>query len=54
MNKSRSIALIVWGKLVMNGEVCAHLLENEDAANGLLDSVTPGIRSILRGSCPMF
>ena len=34
---------IVWAKLVMDGELYAHLLEVEDAANDLLDSMMPGM-----------
>ncbi len=34
---------IVWAKLVMDGELYAHLLEVEDAANGLLESMMPGM-----------
>ena len=33
---------IVWAKLVMDGKLYAHLLETEDAANDLLDSMMPG------------
>lgn len=34
---------IVWAKLVMDGELYAHLLGTEDAANDLLDSMMPGM-----------
>ncbi len=34
---------IVWAKLVMDGELYAHLLEVEDVANDLLDSMMPGM-----------
>ena len=34
---------IVWAKLVMDGELYAHLLEVEDAAHDLLDSMMPGM-----------
>ena len=34
---------IVWAKLVMDGELYSHLLEVEDAANDLLDSMMPGM-----------
>ena len=34
---------IVWAKLVMDGELYTHLLETEDAANDLLDSMMPGM-----------
>ena len=34
---------IVWAKLVMDGKLYAHLLETEDAANDLLDSMMPGM-----------
>ena len=34
---------IVWAKLVMDGGLYAHLLETEDAANDLLDSMMPGM-----------
>ena len=34
---------IVWAKLVMGGELYTHLLEAEDAANDLLDSMMPGM-----------
>ena len=33
----------VWAELVMEGRLYAHLLEVEDAANGLLDSMIPGM-----------
>ena len=33
----------VWAKLVMEGRLYAHLLEVEDAANDLLDSMMPGM-----------
>ena len=32
---------IVWAKLVMDGELYSHLLEVEDTANDLLDSMMP-------------
>ncbi len=34
---------IVWAKLVMDGELYSHLLEVEDVANDLLDSMMPGM-----------
>lgn len=34
---------IVWAELVMDGKLYAHLLEVEDAANDLLDSMMPGM-----------
>ena len=34
---------IVWAKLVTDGKLYAHLLEVEDAANDLLDSMIPGM-----------
>ena len=34
---------IVWAKLVMDGKLYAHLLETEDAANEMLDSMMPGM-----------
>ena len=34
---------IVWAKLVMDGELYAHLLETEDAAQAMLDSMMPGM-----------
>ena len=34
---------IVWAELVIDGKLYAHLLETEDAANGLLDSMMPGM-----------
>ena len=34
---------IVWAKLVMDGGLYSHLLEVEDAANDLLDSMMPGM-----------
>ena len=34
---------IVWAELVMAGKLYAHLLETEDAANDLLDSMMPGM-----------
>ena len=34
---------IVWAKLVMDGELYSHLLEVEDTANDLLDSMMPGM-----------
>ena len=34
---------IVWAELVMDGKLYAHLLETEDAANSLLDSMMPGM-----------
>ena len=33
----------VWAELVMEGRLYAHLLEIEDAANDLLDSMMPGM-----------
>ena len=33
----------VWAELVMEGRLYAHLLEVEDAANDLLDSMMPGM-----------
>ena len=35
--------LIVWAELVMEGKLYAHLLEVEDAAQDLLDSMMPGM-----------
>ena len=34
---------IVWAELVMDGKLYANLLETEDAANSLLDSMMPGM-----------
>ena len=34
---------IVWAKLVVDGKLYAHLLETENAANDLLDSMMPGM-----------
>ena len=34
---------IVWAKLVMDGKLYAHLLETEDTANEMLDSMMPGM-----------
>ena len=34
---------IVWAELVMGGKLYAHLLEVEDAAQDLLDSMMPGM-----------
>ena len=34
---------IVWDELVMGGKLYAHLLEVEDAAQDLLDSMMPGM-----------
>ena len=34
---------IVWAELVMDGKLYAHLLEVEDAAHDLLDSMMPGM-----------
>ena len=34
---------IVWAELVMEGKLYAHLMEVEDAAQDLLDSMMPGI-----------
>ena len=34
---------IVWAELVMEGKLYAHLLEVEDAAQELLDSMMPGM-----------
>lgn len=34
---------IVWAELVMEGKLYAHLLEVEDAAQALLDSMMPGM-----------
>ena len=34
---------IVWAELVMEGKLYAHLLETEDAANDLLESMMPGM-----------
>ena len=34
---------IVWAELVMEGKLYAHLLEVEDAAHNLLDSMMPGM-----------
>ena len=34
---------IVWAELVMEGRLYAHLLEVEDAAHDLLDSMMPGM-----------
>ena len=34
---------IVWAELVMEGKLYAHLLETEDAAHDLLDSMMPGM-----------
>ena len=34
---------IVWAELVMEGKLYADLLETEDAANDLLDSMMPGM-----------
>ena len=34
---------IVWAELMMEGKLYAHLLETEDAANDLLDSMMPGM-----------
>ena len=34
---------IVWAELVMEGKLYAHLLETEDAAQALLDSMMPGM-----------
>ena len=34
---------IVWAELVMEGKLYAHLLEVEDAAQDLLDSMMPGM-----------
>ena len=34
---------IVWAELVMDGKLYAHLLEVEDAAQDLLDSMMPGM-----------
>ena len=34
---------IIWAKLVMDGELYSHLLEIEEAANNLLDSMMPGM-----------
>ena len=34
---------IVWAELVMEGKLYAHLLETEDAAQDLLDSMMPGM-----------
>ena len=33
----------VWAELVMEGKLYAHLLETEDAAQDLLDSMMPGM-----------
>ena len=33
----------VWAELVMEGRLYAHLLEVEDAANDMLDSMMPGM-----------
>ena len=33
----------VWAELVMEGRLYAHLLEVEDAANDMLDSMIPGM-----------
>ena len=34
---------VVWAELVMAGKLYAHLLETEDAANDLLESMMPGM-----------
>lgn len=34
---------IVWAELVMEGKLYDHLLETEDAANDLLESMMPGM-----------
>ena len=34
---------VMWAELVMEGKLYAHLLETEDAANNLLDSMTPSM-----------
>ena len=34
---------IVWATLVMDGKLYAHLLEVEDSANNLLESMMPGM-----------
>ena len=34
---------IIWAELVMEGKLYAHLLETEDAAHDLLDSMMPGM-----------
>ena len=39
---------IVWTELVMKGKLYAHLLEVEDAAQDLLDSMIPGMAKRLK------
>ena len=34
---------ILWGTLVLNGELCRHLLEIEDAANSSLETLLPAL-----------
>ena len=34
---------VMWAELVMEGKLYAHLLETEDAANNLLDSMMPSM-----------
>ena len=38
---------IIWAELVMDGKLYAHLLETEDAANSLLDSMMPGMANVI-------
>ena len=41
---------VVWAKLVMDGKLYAHLLEVEDTANDLLDSMIPSMAKEARAT----